>query len=167
MTSTAFTAGAHATLTKTAALDGTVHELVSTALGTRLPEGQAPAQSDELDELLPDEGSLETLVAGLEDNLDVSLDDGVVFDLFADGTVGDLESALVSGLVEKTAASDSHAYYMRNRNKRRQQARAYRMRNMHKLRRRAKIYRRQVSRGARRKRQRVGTAAGGYSFVAR
>lgn len=168
MTSAAFDAGAHAALlTKVASLDGTVHDVVTSALKTRMPEGQEPAPSDELDTLLPDDGALEALVGGLEDNFDVSLGDDVVFDLFADGTVADLESAIVDGLVEKTAAFDSHAYYMRNRQRRRQQARAYRQRNMHQLRRKAKIYRKQVARGARRQRRRIGTAGGGYSFIPR
>lgn len=169
--SVAFDTGVEEALRKLAALDTTVHEVVTTIIKANLPKGHAPSLDDELETLLPEDGELESVVSTVEDNFDITLDSDLIFALFAGGTVQDLEEAVIDALKEKTpsktAASDSHAYYMRNRARRKQQARQYRMRNLHKIRRRSRIYRRQVARGARRPRRRMGSAAGGFTFVPR
>lgn len=161
-----FEVGLRTTLAKVASLDGTVHEVVDTVLKAHLPAGKEPGPGDELEDLLPEDGDLEAVVFTLEENFDVVLPTDDVFALFAEGTVADLEQALVKRLATKTA-SYSHSYYMRNRARERQRSRQYRMRNLHQVRRKSRIYRAQVSRGARRPRQRVGSAGGGYMYIQR
>lgn len=171
MPGTAFGLGAADRLMKLASLDATVHNVVSTAIRAHLPAGQDPGLDEELEELLPDDGDLEATVATLEENFDVTLPSDTVFDLFSGGTVSDLEGALVSQLTaktpSKTAAFDSHAYYMRHRARRQQQSRQYRMRNLHQIRRKSKIYRAKVKRRQVRPRRRVGSSGGGYTFIPR
>jgi hypothetical protein len=153
-------------LAKFASLDSTVHEVVDTALKAHLPKGKAPSQDDELETLLPQDGDLEAAVTAIEENFDITLPNDEIFGLFAGGTVSDLEKSIVKQLtgVKKTAAY-SHGSYMRNRARHQQRSRQYRMRNMHQIRRKSRIYRAQVNRGARRKRKRMGTAAGGFTFI--
>jgi hypothetical protein len=163
-----FEVGARDAIEKVASLDDTVHRVVNTALKARLSEGQSPSQDDELETLLPKDGDLEAVITTVEENFDVHLPTDTVFALFAEGKVKNLEKAVIKQLVnkagEKTAAY-SHANYMRNRAQNQQRSRQYRMRNLHQIRRKSRIYRAQVNRGARRKRKRMGTAGGGYTFV--
>lgn len=154
-----FEAGVRASLEKMAAMDQTVHKVIK----AMLPADASPA--DELEDLLPEDGRLEGVVAEVEDNFDVTLPPGVVFDLFAKGTVSDLERALVKHLAMKKTAD--HRYYMQHRAQIQQRNRQYRMRNLNQIRRRAKIYRAKVRRRQIRPRRRVGTRGGGYSFVPR
>jgi hypothetical protein len=153
---------------KYAALDTTVHEVVSSALRAHLPSGVEPSADKELERLLPEDGELEAVVSALENNFGVELDGDTVFRLFAKGTVGDLKNALVDELaMKKTADQQSHRYYMKNRAQNLQRARMYRMRNLSRIRRRSRIYRKKVKRRQIRPRRRVGTRGGGYTFIPR
>lgn len=166
-----FELGVRDALAKVASLDGTVHDVVSTALKAHLEPGVAPGPDDDLDTLLPGDGHLEAVIQTVEENFDVHLPTDTVFNIFAHGSVSDLEKAVVKQLVvkgpEKVAAADSHAYYMRNRARIQQKQRAYRLRNLHQIRRRAKIYRRKVKRKAIRPRKRIGARGAGYTFIPR
>lgn len=150
---------------KYAALDTTVHEVVTSALRAHLPAGVDPGNEDELEELLPEDGDLEAVFKALEDNFDVELDNETVFRLFAEGTVKDLKKAIVDALSMKKTAD--HAYYMQHRAQIQQRNRQYRMRNMHQIRRKARIYRKKVMRRQIRPRRRVGSRGGGYTFIPR
>lgn len=165
-----FGVGAVDAIFKIASLDQTVHEVVSTTIRAHLPKGKDVGQDDELETLLPEDGDLEAVVQTVEENFGVTLPTDTVFALFAEGTVKNLEKAVIKQLVaksgEKTAAY-SHQAYMQNRARHQQRARQYRMRNLHQIRRKSRIYRAQVKRGSRRQRRRVGSAGGGYSFVMR
>jgi len=163
-----FELGVRDALEKFASMDDTVHRVVDAALKAHLSEGKSPGQDDELETLLPDDGVLEAVITVVEENFGIHLPTNTVFALFAEGTVKNLEKAVIKQLVsksgDKTAAYD-HGAYMRNRAQHQQRSRQYRMRNLHQIRRKSRIYRKQVDRGARRKRKRMGTAAGGYSFI--
>lgn len=165
-----FELGVMDAMRKIASLDQTVHEVVSTALKAHLSEGKAPGPDDELEDLLPEDGDLEAVITTIEENFDITLPTDTVFALFAEGTVKNLEKAVIKQLVKKSGektASYSHQYYMRNRAQERQRSRQYRMRNLHQIRRKSRIYRAQVKRRQRRPRQRVGAPGAGYRFIAR
>ena len=150
---------------KLGAMDGMVHQVVSTALRAHLPRGVEPNADDDLETLLPEDGDLEATVMALEENFGVHLPTDTVFSLFAEGKVKHLEKAIIKQLVmEKTA---DHRYYMQHRAQIQQRNRQYRMRNLHQIRRRTRIYRRKVKRRQIRPRRRVGTRGGGYSFIPR
>jgi len=156
--------GVRDALTKVA-VTADIEELVYGVLrqyGARGPD-------DELDDLVPAKGALEAVIADMEAMLDVNLSDKVLFDLFVDGTVNDLVRALSSAVLTKTAAVSNYdrQAYMRNRHKHIMRSRMYRMRNMVVIRRKARAYRRKVKRRIIRPRKRMGTAAGGYTFVTR
>jgi len=150
---------------KYAALDTTVHEVVSSVLRAHLPRGVEPGDDKELERLVPEDGELEAVVKTLEDNFGVELDGDVIFSLFAEGTVGDLKKAIVDKLSMKKTAD--HRYYMQHRAQIQQRNRQYRMRNLHQIRRHARIYRRKVKRRQVRPRRRVGSRGGGYTFIPR
>lgn len=162
---TSFDAGCRQAMVKVA-VAGDVEELVTSAIQQHLPARQSVSGGDELETLFSDDGKLETIISGLEDELGVELDADTAFALFADGTVNDLVKALASAVLEKRA-SGGHAYYMRNRQQIQMRNRQYRARNLMQIRRKARAYRRRVKRRMHRPRQRVGSAAGGYSFVQR
>lgn len=145
---------------KLGAMDAIVHGIVSKVLRAK---GAEPGPEDELEDLLPEDGDLEAVVATLEENFGVHLPEETTFALFAQGRVKHLEKAILQQLVlEKTA---DHRYYMQHRAQIQQKNRQYRMRNLHMIRRRARIYRRKVKRHQVRPRRRVGTRAGGYTFI--
>lgn len=153
--------GVRDALTKVAVV-ADVEELVYGALaqyGARDPQ-------DELEDLLPGRGALEAVVADLETMLGVHLADETLFTLFVDGTVDDLVRALTSALLTKTAAYDRQAY-IQKRQFHINRSRMYRLQNMTVIRRKARAYRRKVKRRIIRPRKRMGTAAGGYTFVPR
>lgn len=93
--STAKAAGARASLAKLAALDTTVHELVSTLVATRA--GRRPASGDVLRTI----DGLESMIADLESNLGIRIADTRLRTLFTNGTVGDLEAALVAQVLAR------------------------------------------------------------------
>jgi hypothetical protein len=143
-----------------------VSEVVYEAITGQLRPGLSPSPGDDLDMLMPEDGQLEKLLLFLEDRFDVSFGDKVMTRLFADGTVDDLVSAIVTALPEKNAAY-SHQHYMLRREHHKQRSRGYRMANAVQLRRKAKAYRRKVARGTVRPRRRVGSAGSGYKFMMR
>jgi len=150
---------------KYAALDTTVHEIVSGVFRSHLPAGEEPAPDDVLEELLPEDGVLEQAVNTIEENFGVQLSPEKTFELFVEGTVADLEKAVVGELMEKTAKD--RKYYMQHRTKILQKQRQYRMKNLHKIRRRAKIYRAKVKRRQVRPKKRIGSRSGGYILIHR
>ena len=154
-----FVIGVVSEFEKLAAMDQRVHDMIA----TRLPK--KASLTDELEDLLPEDGELETLISDIEEEFDIHLPSDVVFRLFADGTVADLEKAVVRLLVMNKTAN--HAYYMQRRAQMQQRSRQYRMRNLHQIRRKSRIYRKKVARRQVRPRRRVGTAGGGYSFLPR
>jgi len=159
-----FALGIEMAMRKHASMDQVVSDVVDASIAG-YHDGDL-SEDDDLEDLLPGKGQLESVVATVEDNFDVILPADVVFGLFAEGTVGDLKMAVVRALIMQKTAAD-HAYYMRNRTKIKQRQRQYRMRNLHRLRRKAKIYRRRVARRQIRPRRRMGSAAGGYTFIQR
>jgi hypothetical protein len=159
-----FAAGAAEGMVKVA-VRADVGEVVYEAISGHLRPGLSPSPGDDLDMLMPEKGQLEALLLFLEDRFDIRFGDQVMTRLFADGTVDDLVNE-IAGRLEKTAGY-SHQGYMMRREHHKQRARAYRMANAMSLRKKAKAYRRKVSKGMIRPRRRVGSAAGGYQFLAR
>jgi len=159
-------AGIKAALWKHASLDNTVHMVVSNVISAHLPKGREPSPGDELEDLLPDDGQLESVIQVLEENFSTKIPDKTIFALMAEGTVAHLEKAFVKNIIELNKVAN-HSYYMQNRAQILQRNRQYRMKNLAQIRRRARIYRAKVSRRQIRPRKRIGTRGGGYRFVAR
>lgn len=154
-----FDVGAIVAMTKIAALDQAVHEAVVAVM----PKQASPG--DELEKVLPGDGDLEEVVATLEDNFKIQLPSDVVFHLFAQGTVADLEKAIVDQLLMSKTAD--HQYYMKNKAHIQQKSRMYRITNLQKIRRQSRRYRRMVKRRVIRPKKRVGTPGGGYKLIVR
>jgi len=159
MSRASFDIGVTVALTKIAALDQEVHEAVVAVMPKQASLG------DELEKTLPGDGALEETVATLEDNFKIQLPSDVVFRLFAQGTVADLEQAIVDQLMMGKTAG--HQYYMKNKARIQQKNRLYRISNLQKIRRHSRRYRRMVQRRVVRPRRRVGTPGAGYKFVVR
>jgi len=159
MSRASFDVGVVTALTKIAALDQEVHEAVVAVM----PKQASPG--DELEKTLPGNGDLEEVVATLEEHFKIQLPSDVVFHLFAQGTIADLEKAIVDQLMMSKTAD--HMYYMKHKAKIQQKNRLYRISNLQKIRRSSRRYRRMVQRRIIRPRRRVGTPGGGYKFVVR
>jgi len=155
--------------TKLAAIDGVYDHVVDSL---RAASGD-PSVGDNtvLEEALPEEGHLEAYLTEIEGDLKTSLSDGQLKAIF-DGRwrVRDLVRALSSQV--KVAASDherrmAHQRYMANRGMIQSRAKAYRMTHMNQLRRKSRVYRKKVKRKIIRPKKRIGSSAGGYSFIVR
>lgn len=129
-----------------------------------------------LEDVLPDEGDLEVWLQEQEQRFNVKLTDPELMGCFTSWTAKQLAAAVTKHAMArvKTAAANeqqarqkAHQRYVANRGMHVQRARAYRMLHMHAIRRKSKAYRRKVKRKMHRPQKRVGTAAGGYSFIPR
>jgi len=125
-----------------------------------------------LDDVLPDDMVLEKFVHAQEQKYGTQLSDRELVGAFSTWTVRALAACLTGHLMAKVASDQgarqkAHQRYMAMRGLHLQRSKSYRLMHMHQIRRKAKAYRRKVKRKIVRPQRRVGTAAGGFSFVAR
>lgn len=151
------------------AIDG----VLDTVMGElRAAAGDTITADVVLDDALPDGKTLEAVVTSCEHDCGVVLTDAELARLFAGGTARDLARMLSSHALKKTAEfadpqarQRRHQQYLMRRPQLLAKSKAYRMAHMNQIRRRSRAYRRKVKRKIVRPKKRVGTAAGGYSFI--
>lgn len=156
--------------TKLAAIDGVYDHIVDSL---REASGDpSVGDSTVLEDALPGDGHLEAYLTEVESDLKTHLSDEQLKAIFAGHwRVRDLVRAL-SSQVKVAASNDqsrrmAHQRYMSNKGMHQSRAKAYRMTHMSQLRRKSRAYRKKIKRNIIRPKKRVGSSAGGYSFIVR
>lgn len=132
-----------------------------------------------LEDALPQDEALEPWLAEQESRYRVKLSDQDLGRCFSSWSVYDLARAITRLLMSRSATEKTavmteqqqrqraHQRYMAMRGLHLQRSKAYRIIHMQTIRRKQKAYRRKVKRKQIRPQQRIGSAAGGYTFIPR